>query len=303
MARKGGLVHLFETKKTERKEKTSNALNGILVINKPAGMTSFDVIAKLRKKYHQKKFGHTGTLDPMASGVLVILAGAATKILPYLSDTDKSYEASIALGANYDTDDVTGKIINEKPIHTDFDFQQVLSSFLGKQHQKVPKASAKKVNGQKLYEKLRNDQEVPDVYSDIEIYDIRPVSQEDLSFQVDCSSGTYIRSICRDFGEKTGNAAAMKSLVRLKACGFDLEQAQDLDAPIHTLYSIDRLLDYPKVQAKSVADIKNGKAIQLFNQKEDRVLVMDDKGQVLAIYSRQKPGSSWFGCSRGLWYD
>lgn len=284
------------------KNQSTNAINGVLVINKPAGMTSFDVIAKLRKKYHQKKFGHTGTLDPMASGVLVVLAGGATKILPYLPDTNKRYIASIALGANYDTDDITGTIVEQKPIHRDFDFEDVLQSFQGQQHQKVPKASAKKVNGQKLYERLRHAQEVPDVYNDIEIYDIHALDEDDLSFEVACSSGTYIRSICRDFGEKTGNAAAMKSLVRIQACGFDLEQAQDLEAPIHTVYPIDQLLDYPKIQAPNPLDIRNGKAVKLEGQKADRVLMMEGQN-VLAVYSRQKPGSPWYSCTRGLWYD
>lgn len=281
---------------------STNALNGVLVINKPAGMTSFDVIAKLRKKYHQKKFGHTGTLDPMASGVLVVLAGGATKILPYLPDTDKQYIASIALGANYDTDDITGTIVDERPIQRNFDFETVLQSFQGKQHQKVPKASAKKVNGQKLYERLRTNQDVPDVYNDIEIYAIHALDEEDLSFEVACSSGTYIRSICRDFGKKTGNAAAMKSLVRTKACGFDLTQAQDLEAPTHTLYSIDQLLDYPKVQAPNPIDVRNGKPLKLEGQSANRVLVMDGSN-VLAVYSRQKSGSPWYSCTRGLWYD
>ena len=284
------------------KNQSTNAINGVLVINKPAGMTSFDVIAKLRKKYHQKKFGHTGTLDPMASGVLVVLAGGATKILPYLPDTNKRYIASIALGANYDTDDITGTIVEQKPIHQDFDFEEVLQSFQGQQHQKVPKASAKKVNGQKLYERLRKEQEVPEVYNDIEIYDIHALDEDELSFEVACSSGTYIRSICRDFGEKTGNAAAMKSLVRIQACGFDLEQAQDLEAPIHTVYSIDQLLDYPKIQALNPLDIRNGKAVKLQGQKADRVLMMEGQN-VLAVYSRQKPGSPWYSCTRGLWYD
>ncbi len=284
------------------KNQPTHALNGVLVINKPAGMTSFDVIAKLRKKYHQKKFGHTGTLDPMASGVLVILAGQATKILPYLSDTDKRYRASIALGATYDTDDITGTILEEVPVHYDFDFEEVLQSFQGKQHQKVPKASAKKVNGQKLYERLRNGQSVPDVYTDVEIYSIHALDEKSLSFEVSCSSGTYIRSICRDFGEKTNNAAAMKSLIRLQASGFDLSQAQEIDASSHTVYSIEQLLDYPQVQALNPSDVRNGKAIKLENQEAERVLMMD-KENVLAVYSRQKPGSPWYSCTRGLWYD
>lgn len=275
-------------------------MNGILVINKPAGMTSFDVIGKLRKKYGQKKFGHAGTLDPMASGVLVVLAGSATKILPYLSDTDKEYIASIALGSRYDTDDIFGTVEDSRPIQPDFDFAAVLKSFVGKQHQKVPKASAKKIDGKKMYDYLRQGQDVPDVYTDIEIYDIEALDLESLSFKVNCSSGTYVRSICRDFGEKTGNLAAMKSLVRTRANGFSLKEAQDLDVLEHTLYPIERLLDFPQVQAENPVDVRNGKGILLRNIAADQVLVMDGD-QALAIYTRKDPGRPLFLCSRGLW--
>lgn len=274
-------------------------MDGILVVNKPAGMTSFDVIARLRKQYGQKKFGHTGTLDPMASGVLVILAGSACKILPFLKDTDKEYEATIELGARYDTDDVTGIIEETAPVRLDFDFQTVLETFAGKQHQKVPKASAKKINGKKMYDYLRSGQPVPDVYSDIEVYSIEPISSDDLSFRVSCSSGTYIRSICRDFGEKTGNLAAMKDLVRTRACGFSLDQADALDAPEHHVYPIRMLLDYPEMQAPAAEDIRNGKTVHLDCQ-DDEVLLLDGE-DVLAIYARRKPGSDLFSCVRGLW--
>lgn len=274
-------------------------MNGILVLNKPAGMTSFDVIAKLRKKYKQKKFGHAGTLDPMASGVLVVLAGSATKVLPFLTDTDKEYQASIALGAKYDTDDIFGTIEETKEINPDFDFEATLKSFVGKQHQKVPKASAKKINGKKMYDYLRAGQEVPDVYTDIEIYDIKPVDENELSFDVSCSSGTYVRSICRDFGEKTGNLAAMKSLIRKKANGFTLDEAEEIDVPEHTFYPIERVLNLPKLQAENPADIRNGKTIVL-ETEHDRVLMMDGD-QVLAIYDRKMPGSKVFSSTRGLW--
>lgn len=274
-------------------------MNGILVINKPAGMTSFDVVARLRRQYGQKKFGHTGTLDPMASGVLVILAGTACKILPFLKDTDKEYIASIALGAQYDTDDVTGMLEKEAPVVRDFDFGSVLAGFLGPQHQKVPKAAAKKVDGKKLYEYLREGRPVPDVYTDVEIYSIEPVDEDDLRFRVRCSSGTYVRSLCRDFGEKTGNLAAMKSLVRTCACGFDLEQADELDAPSHQVHSIRSVLDYPEIQAPDPQDVRNGKTIRLSCQ-EDAVLMMD-QDEVLALYERKFPGKDLFSCTRGLW--
>lgn len=279
-------------------------LDGILVIRKPEGMTSFDVIARLRKKYKQKKFGHTGTLDPMASGVLVVMAGKACKILPYIQDTDKEYIATLALGSQYDTDDVFGTLEKTQEANTAFDADAILASFKGKLHQRVPKASAKKVNGKKLYDYLRADQEVPEIYSDVEVYDIERLEADknhpdDLRFRVACSSGTYIRSICRDFGEKTGNLAAMTSLVRTEANGFTLDQADDLDAETHRLYPIAMMLDYPKIQAENLDDIRNGKKIRL-ETDADRVLMMDGE-TALAIYDRMTPGRNVFASARGLW--
>ena len=140
-------------------------MDGILVINKPCGMTSFDVIAKLRKKYKQKKFGHTGTLDPNASGVLVVLCGRATKALQFLENSDKTYIAQMKLGQSTTTDDIWGEIEQEKPVVPIADLQAVLDTFVGKQSQLVPKTSAKKIAGKKLYEYQRAGKEVPEVYA------------------------------------------------------------------------------------------------------------------------------------------
>lgn len=272
-------------------------MDGILIIDKPAGMTSFDVIAKLRRKYHQKKFGHAGTLDPMASGVLVVMAGRACKLLPFLADTDKEYVAQIALGQSFDTDDVTGSCLDTKAINSDFDFDQVLQSFVGHQHQLVPKASAKKVDGKKLYDYLRAGKEVPEVYADVDIYAMEAVDPKKLTFKVACSSGTYVRSLCRDFGSKTDNLAAMKSLVRTKANGFTLDQAESVDADTHTVWPMDSILDFERIQAEDVNAITNGKK-QAFNTNAPRVLVMDGS-EPLAIYDRQEDGQ--YKCARGLW--
>lgn len=272
------------------------------MINKPAGMTSFDVIARLRRQYGQKKFGHAGTLDPMASGVLVVLAGKAAKILPYLKDTRKEYIASVRFGAQYDTDDITGTLEKTAPVNPDFDFQNELNTFLGPLHQLVPKASAKKVNGKKLYEYLRAGQPVPEVYTDVEIDEIEALENDeqtgDRRFRVTCSSGTYVRSLCRDLGLKTGNLAAMSALQRTRANGFSLEEADELDAKSHRLYPIDCLLDYEKVQTDDPSSIKSGKKVHL-QAKSDTVLVMDGE-QALAIYSRIWPDHDVFASQRGL---
>lgn len=277
-------------------------MDGILVVNKPAGMSSHDVIGRLRKRYKQKKFGHCGTLDPMASGVLVVLAGSATRLLQFIEDTDKQYEAQMVFGDQYDTDDIWGEKTGEKPVNWDFDYEQVLSQMIGKHSMRVPDASAKKVNGKKLYEYLRAGQPVPEVRSDIEIYDIqaqapKPEVPGPLSFVMDCSSGTYVRSVCREIGEKTGNFAAMSALCRTKANGFSIEQAQDLDAPEHTLYPLTSVLSLPQMQAPDPADVKNGRHLRL-ETPHDRVLLMDGE-QILAVYDRDH--GNVFACTRGLW--
>ncbi len=271
-------------------------MDGIIIINKPAGMTSHDVINRLRKKYHQKKFGHTGTLDPQASGVLVVLAGRAAKLLQFLSDTDKEYEAQITFGKKTDTSDIWGEVIEEQPVRTDFNFDQVLQSLKGKQHMKVPAYSAKKVNGRKLVDLARNDKEVPEVYQDTEIYDIEPVSEDPYEFRVSCSSGTYIRSLCELIGEKTGNLACMSGLVRTKASGFDLSQAEDLDAREHTLYPMLSVLDLPEIEFSPIEDIYNGKHVRI-DTPHSRVVIVD-RGEPVAVYDRHH--QNVFSCTRGL---
>ncbi len=274
-------------------------MDGILVINKPAGMTSHDVVNFLRKHYHQKKFGHTGTLDPDATGVLLVLCGKACKVLQFLNDTDKTYQAEIQLGYSTSTDDISGEILEEKEINTAFDFDEILSTFKGPLHQKVPATSNKKVNGQKLIDLQRKGALVPDVYQDIEVYDIHSIGS--LTFEVSCSSGTYVRSICRDFALKTNNLGCMKSLVRTQVGRFSLDQAQSLEElktsePI--LYPVEMLLDHlPMIAYDPILDVYQGKRINL-DVDQDRVCI-SDQGKAIAIYDREK--DSIFKSKRGLW--
>jgi tRNA pseudouridine55 synthase len=274
-------------------------MDGILVINKPAGMTSHDVINVLRRRFNQKKFGHTGTLDPQASGVLVVAAGNACKALQFIEDTDKEYIASMQLGTRYDTDDIFGNPLESREVNRDFDFQKMLDSFTGNLHQRVPDASAKKVNGKKLYEYLRAGQPVPEVYSDVTVYEAKALDHEKLEFKLSCSSGTFVRSICRDLALATGNFGAMSSLVRTRANGFSLEEADDLDAENIRIYPLERALQLPKVQAPNVTDIKNGKPVKLDTQF-DRVLLCDGDS-LLAVYDRKEKNKDMFLCKRGLW--
>lgn len=273
-------------------------INGILVIRKPGGMTSFDVIASLRRKYGQKKFGHTGTLDPQAEGVLVVLAGSACKALPYLSSTDKTYVASIELGKDTSTQDIWGETVAEQPVNPHFDFAAELARFQGPIRQQIPMTSAKKVNGKKLMDYQRQGTEVEPQFKDVEVYDIHPLDEKDLSFEVSCSSGTFVRTICQDLAHHTGNAGCMKSLLRTRVGNFDLSQAEDLDAGSHTIHSLLEALDgYETVDYAPVRDITDGKRIRL-DTEADEVLIVHE-GKAMAIYVRDN--GDVFACRRGLW--
>ena len=272
-------------------------MDGILVINKPAGMTSHDVISHLRRKYKQKKFGHSGTLDPNATGVLIVLAGNATKILQFLSDTDKTYEATIQLGTSTSTDDIWGDVIHESEVSLDFDFDQELASFVGPLHQQVPMTSAKKIQGKKLMEYQREGIEVEPVYQDVEVYSIENLDTDALRFKVHCSSGTYVRSICRDLAKQTGNDGCMSSLVRTQVGRFHIDQAQGLDEE-HTIYPIEMALDgLEMVEYEPIQDIFNGKHVRIDSQA-DRICIVHE-GKAVAIYERHH--ANVFGSKRGLW--
>lgn len=274
-------------------------MDGILIIDKPAGMTSHDVVNFLRKKYKQKKFGHSGTLDPQATGVLVVLCGKACKALQFLNDTDKEYIGQVRFGYSTTTDDIWGDTLESKPINLDFDYKNELNKFIGKQKQLVPKISNKKVNGMKLMDYQRKGLEVPEVYSDIEIYSIDPL--ENYKFKVFCSSGTYVRSICRDLALHTNNLGCMSYLRRTKIGRFSIDQAytlEDLDYVTPSLYSISEVLDHLEmIEYPNVNDVYQGKRIQL-HTNNNLVCITQNK-EPIAIYERES--NSTFKSKRGLW--
>lgn len=184
--------------------------NGVIVIDKPSGITSFDVVSKVKKIIGVKKAGHIGTLDPLATGVFPVLLGEATKVSKYLIEHNKTYIAKLKLGEKRETGDLEGKVIltSEKKINRTEDVEKVLKSFLGKQIQIPPKYSAIKVNGKKLYEYARDKKEIEIPKREIEIYDINLISfdiqNQIIEFKVSCSKGTYIRTLCEDIAEKLG---------------------------------------------------------------------------------------------------
>lgn len=207
--------------------------NGILNINKPEGWTSQDVVAKLRGRLHIRRVGHTGTLDPMATGVLPVCFGKATRIIEYYDDDFKTYEAEMKLGMVTDTLDSTGTVLETKPVDvSEEDVIQTIDSFRGWITQIPPKYSALKVNGKPLYKYAREGAEVEIKSRKIYVADIQPVEvnlrENRILFRVTCSKGTYIRTICDDIGKKLGCGGTMTALRRTQSGCFRVEEARTL---------------------------------------------------------------------------
>lgn len=209
-------------------------MDGLILINKQKGFTSHDVVNVIRKKLNTKKVGHTGTLDPNATGVLPILIGKGTKISKYLMEHDKTYIATLKLGEKTDTGDSEGQVIEEKSIPKDLrkeDINDVLQNFFGKQKQVPPMYSAIKINGKKLYEYAREGKEVKLEAREIEIYKIELLEYQNnkIKFEVECSKGTYIRTLCEDIAKKLGTVGYMEELQRTKVNNFRIEDSILLD--------------------------------------------------------------------------
>lgn len=208
-------------------------MNGIINVYKEKGFTSHDVVAKLRGILHEKKIGHTGTLDPDATGVLPVCVGKATKVCSFLTDMNKTYVACVKLGVTTDTLDLTGKVLTEKEVLiSEEDLRNTIPEFVGNLMQVPPMYSAIKINGKRLYELARKGQEVerkprPVTIDSLTITDI-DLPNGEFSMEVSCSKGTYIRSLCADIGGRLGCGAAMKSLIRTRVGPFELAGAVTL---------------------------------------------------------------------------
>lgn len=278
-------------------------MDGILLIHKEGNMTSHDVVFKLRKLLHTKKVGHAGTLDPNATGVLVVLVGKASKAAPYLTLCDKEYIATMKLGERTFTEDIWGEVLETQPIKVIEDFPSLLTSFVGKQKQLPPMISSIKVNGKKLYEYARANQEVVRTPRDIEIKEMECLDVDKLAFRCVCTSGTYIRTLCQDLAIRSGNLGCMSSLQRSRVGNFKLSDCVSLDDVANgnfKLFSIyDALSLMPMMEVENMDDILNGRKIKL-DTIHDEVCMVKDR-EVLAIYGRSIPGRDLFRCVRGMW--
>ncbi len=277
-------------------------MQGILNINKSKGITSFDVIAKLRKILNIKRIGHAGTLDPLATGVLPVFIGSATRLIQYAPKT-KSYRAFARLGIETNTYDTEGEIISKTPAKYDVEeIKNHLKTFEGKIIQTPPIYSAIKVNGKKLYEYARNDKEVEIPKREVEIFKIKIIDFDNnsdfplLTFDIDCASGVYVRSIIHDLGEKLATGAMMENLIRTMSANLKLEDSvklENLSADNIEKYVINanRVIDLPQytLKANEAEKIKMGQFIfdDIMDEGEVK-LVFEDKLTAIGLKKNGK---------------
>jgi tRNA pseudouridine55 synthase len=278
-------------------------MNGIIVVNKPKQMTSHDVVNIVRKAIHSKKVGHTGTLDPDATGVLVLAINDATKLIPFLEEVDKTYLCEITIGYATTTEDASGVITSMLPVESmdDVLVDHALSTLVGTMKQTPPMYSAVKVDGKKLYQYARNDQIVERPQKDVTIYELKRTSDivvsnqtVQFSFIARVSKGTYIRTLCVEIGTYLGFPAHMKDLVRLKSGKFSLEEACSIeeikDENIHVIPMVEALGHLPKVIADSSMQTKISNGVRLhmseLHTDADQIMITNQEDGLLAIYEK-----------------
>lgn len=264
-------------------------MNGIILINKPEGITSRDVVNIAIKKLGTKKIGHTGTLDPIATGVMVICIGRATKLVDILTCENKEYIAEVTLGIRTDTLDITGNILEKKDTNiTKEKLEKVINSFKGKYNQEVPIYSAIKIKGKKLYEYARNQEEVILPKREVEIFSIELLNYTENKFTFKCtvSKGTYIRSLIKDICNKLETIGTMSKLTRTKQGNFKLENCIEVDEISEkNIIGIKDILEVKKIQVDDTLKFKivNGQIIDnIYN--EEKVLFVDNNNDIIALY-------------------
>lgn len=271
-------------------------MDAIYVIDKPKGLTSRDVVNQMGKILGTKHLGHTGTLDPLATGVLVIAVGRATKIIDLLTSTEKEYLAEVKMGLLTDTLDITGNVLEEVevPSVSFMELEKTLQSFVGKYEQEVPLYSAVRVQGKRLYEYARENQQVALPKREVEISKITLLNlqQDTFSFVVRVSKGTYIRSLIRDIGVKLQIPMSMQNLRRLHQGMFSIEEAIPLAQFTKQTpgYSCSEVLQriYPRetISQELVKKVQNGAKITL--PREERYLLLyDEQDHLLALYQKE----------------
>ena len=270
--------------------------SGIIVIDKPSDWTSMDVCAKLRGRFHEKRVGHAGTLDPMATGVLPVFLGRATRAVTFASESEKEYQFGLKLGVVTNTQDITGQVVEQTPFTGSAeDLLSVLPRFRGDIRQVPPMYSAIKINGQKLYDLARKGREVERAPRPVTIHALEledRLGPDEFLLRVRCSKGTYVRTLCHDIGAALGCGGCMSSLRRTMAAGFTLAHSVTLDTvlqaqdPAALLLPVDTYFaGYPDLVADLEQEkrIRNGAALPMPGLPDGRYRVYSQDGTFLAL--------------------
>lgn len=280
-------------------------LNKILLVDKPTDITSFGVIARLKRKFNIKKIGHAGTLDPNATGLLIVMIDKATKLLPYINEKTKTYSFRLRLGIQTTTGDIWGDVKEQGVINAvdHSNINEIANSFIGEYQQLPPMVSAIKHRGKKLYEYARENIEIHRELRNTYIYelDLKIENEQEISGRVVCSKGTYVRTLCEDIGKRIDNLATMIALNRDAIGNISVDEAFTLDQIENDEFdfiNIRKVLkDQVFVEYNNTDDIYNGRDIKL-NETSDRVFITNSD-QILAVYERVV--DKRYHCERGLW--
>ena len=283
-------------------------MDGFLLINKPEGYTSRDICNVIGKKFSEKKVGHVGTLDPFATGLLIVMLGKATKCLQFFDDFSKTYIATISLGNKTDSMDKTGKNIETKQVpelSKEF-IEETLFSFLGKQKQIPPMTSAVHVNGTKLYKLAHQGVEIERPSRDIEVFSVELLdfSSDQITFKAHVSKGTYIRVLGNDIAEKLGTVGHLSRLIRADIGPFSIDESIDLDdaknSDVKSIFEIlSRFSKVKKIDEKKAKEIMDGKIKYYeFDAENDKLLITDNNDNPIAMYTKNIEGKYEF--TRGL---
>jgi len=266
----------------------------VVLVDKPAGVTSHDVVDIVRRSLRTRRIGHAGTLDPFATGLLVLLIGNATRLLPHLNGEPKVYEATIALGKETDTDDMTGKVTRTAPPPNAERVRDAIASLTGELDQVPPSYSAKQVDGQRAYRAARRGDalELPPVRVTVHGWDVRSISDARVEAVITCGGGTYIRALARDLGRLSDSAAHLAALRRTRSGSFDVRDAVSLDAvrggELRVRPPLDALphLEQVALDADNVSNVRHGRAVPAADSSTLSAALVDESGSLVAVAER-----------------
>jgi tRNA pseudouridine55 synthase len=279
---------------TTKSEAVAHGSGGLLLVDKPAGITSHDVVSIVRRATKTRRVGHTGTLDPFATGLLVVLLGRGTRLIPYVEGEPKVYEATIRLGVETDTDDSTGSVIKEVASPSDDAIAAAVPALTGTIQQVPPQFSAKQVDGRRAYDAARKGAPLalPPVAVTVHDWSVLGREGDELRVRISCGTGTYIRALARDLGRSTGSAAHLSALRRLRSGAFDVARAftvADLKAGEFELADLREAI--PSIPDRRLSEselgrVSHGNAIDA-HEEHARVALIDDGGTLVAIADRE----------------